>query len=60
VVRGQQSDLLPENILKDMLRRNRKATAYTVPNCGHAPALIAPDQIGVVAAFLNKDSNAGR
>jgi pimeloyl-ACP methyl ester carboxylesterase len=60
VVRGQHSDLLPENILKDMLRRNRHATAHTVPNCGHAPALIAPDQIGVIKAFLNKNSNAGR
>jgi pimeloyl-ACP methyl ester carboxylesterase len=52
VVRGQQSDLLPENVLKDMLRRNRNATAYTVQNCGHAPALITGDQIRVVEAFL--------
>ena len=59
VVRGQTSDLLPEGILADMLRRNRNAAAYTVQNCGHAPALIAPDQIGVVEAFLNNDSNAG-
>lgn len=59
VVRGQTSDLLPEDVLADMLRRNRNATAYTVQNCGHAPALIAPDQIGIVEAFLNKDSNAG-
>jgi pimeloyl-ACP methyl ester carboxylesterase len=59
VVRGQTSDLLPEDILADMLRRNRNATARTVQNCGHAPALIAPDQIGVVEAFLNNDSNAG-
>jgi pimeloyl-ACP methyl ester carboxylesterase len=59
VVRGQTSDLLPEDVLADMLRRNRNATAYTVQNCGHAPALITRDQIGIVEAFLNKDSNAG-
>ena len=53
VVRGQQSDLLPQSVLADMLRRNRNATAHTVENCGHAPALIAPDQIEAVAAFLN-------
>jgi pimeloyl-ACP methyl ester carboxylesterase len=53
VVRGRQSDLLPESVLADMLRRNRNATAHTVDNCGHAPALIAPDQINVVTAFLN-------
>jgi pimeloyl-ACP methyl ester carboxylesterase len=35
-----------------MLRRNRNATAHIVKNCGHAPALIAPDQIEVVDAFL--------
>ena len=60
VVRGQHSDLLPEDVLKDMLRRNRNATAYIVQNCGHAPALIAPDQVGLVGAFLNRETNAGR
>jgi pimeloyl-ACP methyl ester carboxylesterase len=53
VVRGQHSDLLPEDVLKDMLRRNRNATAYIVPNCGHAPALIDRDQIELVDTFLN-------
>jgi pimeloyl-ACP methyl ester carboxylesterase len=53
VVRGQKSDLLPEGVLADMLKRNRNATAYTVQDCGHAPALIAPDQIEVVARFLS-------
>jgi len=60
VVRGQTSDLLPVDVLKDMLRRNRNATAYTVPSCGHAPALIAPDQVELVAAFLNSEANADR
>jgi pimeloyl-ACP methyl ester carboxylesterase len=52
VVRGQTSDLLPEDVLADMLRRNSNATAHTVENCGHAPALIAQAQIEVVARFL--------
>jgi pimeloyl-ACP methyl ester carboxylesterase len=60
VVRGQHSDLLPEDVLKDMLRRNRNATAHIVQNCGHAPALIAPDQVELVGAFLNRKTNAGR
>ena len=34
--------------------------AATVQNCGHAPALIAPDQIELVEAFLNKANDAGR
>jgi pimeloyl-ACP methyl ester carboxylesterase len=60
VVRGEKSDLLTEGLLADMLRRNRQATAHTVRNCGHAPALIAPDQIAVVAAFLDSGGGARR
>jgi pimeloyl-ACP methyl ester carboxylesterase len=56
VVRGQQSDLLPEAVLNDMMRRNRHVRVHTVPNCGHAPALIADDQIAVVTGFLNGDA----
>jgi len=52
VIRGQQSDLLPEAVLKDMTRRNRNVRVHIVPDCGHAPALIADDQIAVVTKFL--------
>lgn len=60
VVRGQQSDLLPEAVLKDMVRRNGNARVHTVANCGHAPALIAADQIEVVTRFLNGDESGIR
>jgi pimeloyl-ACP methyl ester carboxylesterase len=60
VVRGQQSDLLPEAVLKDMMRRNRNVGVHTVQNCGHAPALIAKDQIEVVTKFLNGDGPGAR
>lgn len=55
VVRGERSDLLPKQVLAGMLRRNSNATAQTVENCGHAPALITRDQIEVVEAFLMGD-----
>ena len=58
VIRGQQSDLLPEAVLKDMVRRNRNVSVHTVQNCGHAPALIAADQIEVVTKFLNDSGEA--
>ena len=48
VIRGQQSDLLSEAVLKDMMRRNRNVRVHTVADCGHAPALIADDQRKVV------------
>jgi pimeloyl-ACP methyl ester carboxylesterase len=60
VVSGQYSDLLPDDVLKDMLRRNRNASAFTVQNCGHAPALIARDQIGLIEEFINRETSAGR
>ena len=53
MIRGQQSDLLPEAVLKDMARRNRKVRVHTIADCGHAPALIADDQIEVVTKFLS-------
>jgi pimeloyl-ACP methyl ester carboxylesterase len=52
VVKGERSDLLTEDVLAGMLRRNRNATAHIVKNCGHAPTLIARDQIEVVEDFL--------
>jgi pimeloyl-ACP methyl ester carboxylesterase len=57
VVRGERSDLLTEDVLAGMLRRNRNATAHIVKNCGHAPALIARDQIEIVVAFSLKSSS---
>ena len=53
VIRGQQSDLLLEAVLKDMKRRNRNVGVHTIPDCGHAPALIADDQIEIVTKFLS-------
>jgi hypothetical protein len=52
--------LLPEAVLKDMMRRNRNVGVHTVQNCGHAPALIAKDQIEVVTKFLNGDGPGAR
>jgi len=60
VVRGQKSDLLPESVLKDMTRRNGNVSVHTVQNCGHAPALIADDQIEAVTKFLNGDDPRAR
>jgi len=33
-------------------------SVHTVQNCGHAPALIAADQIEVVTGFLNDAGEA--
>ena len=53
-IRRTSGALLPEAVLKDMMRRNRNVSVHTVENCGHAPALIGADQIEVVTRFLNE------
>ena len=52
VVRGEESDLLSENTLLEMARRGPKASHTTIPNVGHAPALMDSAQIGLVEEFL--------
>ena len=43
-----------------MARRNPRMELYDVPGCGHAPTLMARDQIETVAAFLTADGDGSR
>lgn len=52
VVRGESSDLLLPETAREMAARGPKAEIYEVAGCGHAPALMAEDQIARLAAFL--------
>ena len=52
VIRGADSDLLLPETAQEMTQRGPKATIYEVPGCGHAPALMADDQIAAIAQFL--------
>lgn len=52
VVRGATSDLLLPETAAEMATRGPKAEIYEVAGCGHAPALMAADQIARVKAFL--------
>ncbi|TCZ57231.1 alpha/beta hydrolase [Roseicella aquatilis] len=51
VLHGAESDLLLPATARAMARRPG-VRAVEIPGCGHAPALMHPDQIGVVAEFL--------
>ncbi|MEP6790837.1 MAG: alpha/beta hydrolase [Ramlibacter sp.] len=62
-LRGAQSDLVLADATEEMLRRGPGARGLArvveVPNCGHAPALNVPEQLELVAAFIEQhESNA--
>ncbi len=58
VLRGAESTLLTEETAEDMRRRGPKARLVTIPDAGHAPALMAADQIEVVARWLDTTPGA--
>ncbi|MEM8950495.1 MAG: alpha/beta hydrolase [Pseudomonadota bacterium] len=52
VVRGAESDLLLEDTAERMTTTGPKADLYTVDGAGHAPALMASDQIETIKTWL--------
>lgn len=54
VVRGADSTLLTREVAAGMTRRGPKAAVHEVAGAGHAPSLMAEDQISVVRDFLSR------
>jgi len=52
VVHGAKSEILTESIIKEM-KRNKNLDLYVVESAGHAPALIASDQIDYIQTWVN-------
>lgn len=52
VLRGESSDLLLKEYAEEMARRGPKAELAEIAGCGHAPALMASDQIALVKDWL--------
>ncbi len=52
VLRGAESDLLPESTARRMQERGPRAKVVEFPGIGHAPWLMSADQIKVVRDFL--------
>ena len=52
VLRGAQSDLLSEETAREMSNRGPKAAVLAFEGVGHAPTLVAPDQVEAVRRFL--------
>ncbi|MEJ5989262.1 alpha/beta hydrolase [Ramlibacter sp. PS3R-8] len=52
LLRGAQSDLLSADTAAEMTRRGPRARLVAFPGVGHAPTLVAPDQVEAVVSFL--------
>lgn len=52
LLRGANSDLLSRDTAHEMTQRGPRARLVEFAGVGHAPTLVAPDQVDVVAAFL--------
>jgi pimeloyl-ACP methyl ester carboxylesterase len=52
LLRGERSDILNREVAAEMTRRGPMARLHEVAGVGHAPTLVAPDQIEVVREFL--------
>jgi pimeloyl-ACP methyl ester carboxylesterase len=52
LLHGLRSDVLPTPIAQEMTQRGPRAELVEFPKIGHAPALMDPTQIAIVAEFL--------
>jgi len=51
-LRGERSDVLLPEVVREMARRGPRATVREIPACGHAPALMSQEQIALVESWL--------
>lgn len=54
LIRGMQSDILPETVAERMAQNHPNLTRYNVENAGHAPALMAERDIAFIQDWLKK------
>jgi len=52
LLRGVESELLPAAVAEEMTRRGPNARLLTIPEAGHAPALLIDNQIRPIREFL--------
>ena len=58
VLRGADSDLLSAETAAEMAKRGPGAEIVTIEGCGHAPALMADDQVHTVVNWLHKSAQS--
>lgn len=60
IVRGESSRILPVSVADAMRVARPQARYVEIPGAGHAPSLMAPAQIEIVADFLSGDAMRSR
>lgn len=55
ILRGKDSDFLPEHLLDRMVRKVPQAEVIEFDNTGHTPTLNAPEQIDPIIEWLDKN-----
>ena len=58
VLRGAWSDLLLPDTAEEMATRGPRAEVVEIEGCGHAPALMDAEQIGIVTDWLRRTASA--
>lgn len=53
IMRGSRSDVLQAETARKMCEEKEHAQLITIDGCGHAPALLAPEQIAPLRHFFN-------
>jgi pimeloyl-ACP methyl ester carboxylesterase len=56
LIRGAESDLLSRETAQAMTQRGPRAELVELPGIGHAPTLVADDQVALVGEFLRRAS----
>ena len=58
LLRGEHSTVFPKSVAEWMLIQHEGAQLVEIPDCGHAPLLMSPLEIDVIARFVGADSAA--
>lgn len=56
LLRGESSEVFPRSVAETMLQVKPDAMLVEIPGCGHAPSLMAPEQIDIVRKFVQSPS----
>lgn len=60
LLRGERSGIFPVSVAETMLQVKPSAELLEIEGCGHVPALMSDDQIGIVRNFLAAGKDKGQ